>query len=85
VTATAFPRQNPGSDRAELTALTLALVSERVSIEVIEHARTRYAEIIWGDARVENATKVVEDFQVKQGPFLGDEAEKLVVETEAAS
>src|SRR5690349_11537255 len=56
VTATAFPRQNSGSDRAELTALTLALVSERVSIEVIEHDGTRYAEIIWADVQVEKTT-----------------------------
>jgi hypothetical protein len=139
-----------------------------MSIEVIEHDGTRYAEIIWADVRVEKTTffsppessfqfgllahdagyqedphyhkaarraisdlqqmfvmqrgvldvqlfdddgrllrevrvgpgdavvlihgvhaiKVVEDFQalsVKQGPFLGDEEDKVVVETEAAS
>jgi hypothetical protein len=139
-----------------------------VSIEVIEHDGTRYAEIIWADVQVEKTTffsppessfqfgllaheagyqeephyhkatareisdlqqmfvmqrgvldvqvfdddgrllrevrlgpgdavvlihgvhaiKVVEDFQalsVKQGPFLGDEEDKVVVETETAS
>jgi hypothetical protein len=148
--------------------MTLALVSERVSIEVIEHDGTRYAEIIWADVQVEKTTffsppessfqfgllaheagyqeephyhkatsreisdlqqmfvmqrgvldvqlfsddgrllrevrvgpgdavvlihgvhaiKVVEDFQalsIKQGPFLGDEEDKVVVETETAS
>jgi 5-deoxy-D-glucuronate isomerase len=147
--------------------MTLALVSGRVSIEVIEHDGTRYAEIIWADVQVEKTTffsppessfqfgllaheagyqeephyhkatsreisdlqqmfvmqrgvldvqvfdddgrllrevrvgpgdavvlihgvhaiKVVEDFQalsVKQGPFLGDEEDKVVVETETA-
>jgi hypothetical protein len=139
-----------------------------MSIEVIEHDGTRYAEIIWADVRVEKTTffsppessfqfgllaheagyqeephyhkattreisdlqqmfvmqrgvvdvqlfdddghllrevrvgagdavvlihgvhaiKVVEDFQalsIKQGPFLGDEEDKVVVETETAS
>jgi hypothetical protein len=139
-----------------------------VSIEVVEHNGTRYAEIIWADTHVEKTTffsppessfqfgllaheagyeeephyhkatmreisdlqqmfvmqrgvldvqlfddngrllrevrvrpgdavvlihgvhaiKVVEDFQalsVKQGPFLGDEEDKVVVETETAS